>query len=98
MFQGANAFNGDVSKWNIARVTDMGFIFYQAESFNGDVSKSNTADVTSMGLMFTQATSFKGDVSKWNTAQVTSIHGMDVLWSRSYIHDSHVLSRQNVQR
>ena len=28
------AFNGDISKWDTAQVTDMSFMFYQASAFN----------------------------------------------------------------
>ena len=33
MFAGAAAFNGDISTWNVARVTNMVSMFYRAKSF-----------------------------------------------------------------
>ena len=33
MFASAAAFNGAISTWNVARVTDMGTMFYSAKSF-----------------------------------------------------------------
>ena len=36
---GASSFNGDLSKWNGAEVTDMNRMIAPASSFNGDLSK-----------------------------------------------------------
>ena len=76
MFCEASSFNGDVSKWNTAAVTDMSEMFSGASSFNGDVSNWNTAAVVDMVRMFHGASSFNGDVSKWNTAAVTTMTDM----------------------
>merc|ERR1712078_779516 len=46
MFNGASAFNGDISSWNTAAVTDMGFMFYQASAFNQDLSSWDVMAVT----------------------------------------------------
>ena len=48
MFRGATSFNGDVSNWNVAAVTNMQYMFQAATSFNGDVSNWNVETVTSM--------------------------------------------------
>ena len=34
MFNGAAAFNGDISKWDVSEVTDMSYMFWLAKSFN----------------------------------------------------------------
>ena len=36
MFYGGCVFNGDLSKWNVDRVTSMAAMFRQAPVFNGD--------------------------------------------------------------
>jgi surface protein len=38
MFFGAEAFNQDISKWDVSNVTDMGIMFNKAISFNQDIS------------------------------------------------------------
>ena len=46
MFYYARSFNGDISKWDVSRVTDMGNMFNGAESFDQTLCgmwKSSTA-------------------------------------------------------
>ena len=43
MFAPASSFNGDLSKWDVTKVTDMSLMFYGASSVNGDISKLNVA-------------------------------------------------------
>ena len=57
------SFNPDVSTWDVANVTDMRGMFYDAEVFNGDLSAWNVANVTDMGYMFYEAVVFNGDLS-----------------------------------
>ena len=38
MFFNAQVFNGDMSSWDVASVTDMNSMFLQAYAFNGDMS------------------------------------------------------------
>ena len=45
MFKQASDFNGDVSKWNTAKVTWMDSMFLKASKFNQDLSKWDTAKV-----------------------------------------------------
>ncbi len=37
-------FNGDISKWDVSKVTDMHSMFFKA-NFNGDISKWNVSNV-----------------------------------------------------
>ena len=48
MFDGATAFNGDVSKWQVGNVTNMSHMFSGATIFNGDLSKWDVSQVTEM--------------------------------------------------
>jgi len=51
VFQGfaqKSIFNGDISKWNTERVTNMYAMFYKASAFNQDIGSWNTAQVTTM--------------------------------------------------
>ncbi len=42
------SFNGDISMWDVSKVTTMYFTFLQASAFNGDTSKWDVAKVTTM--------------------------------------------------
>lgn len=68
-------FNGDISKWNVSNVEDMGFMFV-GSMFNGDISNWDTSNVEVMDLMFSYS-SFNGDVSKWNISKVRYGRGSD---------------------
>jgi surface protein len=79
VFQGfaqKSIFNGDISKWNTERVTNMYAMFYKASAFNQDIGSWNTAQVTTMQRMFHVASVFNGDISKWNTERVTNMYAM----------------------
>ena len=76
MFNGASSFNGDLSEWDVSRVTNMAHMFYSARSFNGDLSKWDVSAVTSMEHMFYSAKSFNTDLSKWDVSKVSSMWGM----------------------
>jgi surface protein len=58
MFNGASAFNQDLSGWNTGAVTSMQFMFNGASAFNQDLSDWNTGSVTNMGCMFQEALAF----------------------------------------
>jgi len=46
LFEGAAAFNEDLSKWDTSKVTNMWCMFMGARAFNHDLSKWNTSNVT----------------------------------------------------
>ena len=50
-FGGKSTFNGDISKWNTAKVTTMNNVL-SASAFNQDIGSWNTAKVTTMDAMF----------------------------------------------
>merc|ERR1719316_2649657 len=74
MFEGNSRFNGDLSKWDVSRVTGMSSMFGDS-SFNGDLSKWDVSQVTTMYGMFA-VSSFNGDLSKWDVSQVISMNEM----------------------
>ena len=53
------SFNGDISAWDVSRVTDMTRTFMQAKLFNCDISHWDVSRVTKMDHMFFEAASFK---------------------------------------
>ena len=58
IFFKASNFTGDISKWDVARVTDMNEMFAYASSFNGDLSKWDVSKTYTMRYMFYFAKSF----------------------------------------
>ena len=73
---GAKTFRGDISKWDVSRVTDMAEMFSSAPLFNGDLSKWDVSSVTSMNNMFFGSKSFNADVSSWDVSSVADMTGM----------------------
>jgi surface protein len=75
-FAKKEAFNGNITKWNTAQVTNMDGMFMVASSFNQDIGSWNTEKVTNMKNMFRSASAFNQDIGDWNTAHVTHMGGM----------------------
>ena len=89
LFSG-RSFNGDISEWNVSKVTNMSRMFEGDWSwgeetddwdddpfigFNGDISRWDVSNVTDMSRMFNCST-FNGDISQWNVSKVTDMSGM----------------------
>ena len=70
------SFNGDISKWDVSRVTDMSLMFHHEASFDGDLSKWDVSRVKTMSSMFYHASSFHGDLSRWDVSRVTNMDRM----------------------
>ena len=51
-FGAKSTFNGDISKWNTGKVTNMYSMFRDASAFNQDIGSWNTEKVTTMQLCF----------------------------------------------
>jgi surface protein len=71
MFNGAAAFNQDISSWNINSVANMSNMFSGASVFNADISSWDVTSVTAMGDMFSGAAAFNRDISGWNVGNAT---------------------------
>ena len=67
---GASEFNGDISKWDVFKTTNMNGMF------NGDISKWDVSRVANMDDMFYYARSFNGDISKWDVSRVINMNDM----------------------
>ena len=76
MFFGAASVNGDISKWDVSRVTDMGRLFASAVLFNCDLSHWDVSNVKDMVGMFRYAKSFDADLSKWDVSSVKNMNEM----------------------
>ena len=69
-------FNGDISKWEVSRVTNMNSLFSFATSFNSDISKWDVSNTKQMPNMFWFATSFNCDISNWDVSSVEHMSNM----------------------
>ena len=72
-FGGRSTFDGDISKWNTERVTDMGYMFLSASAFNQDIGNWNTEESDLYGIYVYSASAFNQDIGSWNTAKVTTM-------------------------
>ena len=89
MFLGADAFNQDISKWNVSRVNNMEQMFSGTDIFNnGDNTNINSgtgrtgingwdvSNVSNYRYMFNGAKAFNRDIDNWNTTIATNMERM----------------------
>lgn len=69
-------FNGDISHWNTASVTNFDETFRNNADFNANISSWDTSSTTSMNNMFDFATAFNQNIGSWDVGQVTSFNAM----------------------
>ena len=67
---------GDISNWDVSKVTNMSYMCLCDSSFNGDISNWDVSKVTNMSYMFRYAYSFNGDLSNWDVSNVTNMASM----------------------
>lgn len=72
MFRDAVKFNGNISTWNVSKVTDMAGMFSNAKVFNRALGSWDTSNVTNMALTFGGAAQFNQNINTWNTSKVTT--------------------------
>ena len=85
MFYNADAFNQDVSSWNVSSVTEMNYMFFGTALFNNGsttndglhpLTWTSTSVVEGMSNMFDGASVFNQDISSWNVSRVTNMGSM----------------------
>ena len=64
---------GNISVWDVSRITDMSFLFYGAHKFNRDLNSWDTSRVTTTAYMFYEARAFNQNLSGWSTEKVTNM-------------------------
>jgi surface protein len=75
-FQGATAFDQDISGWNTAAVTNMSSLFQGAVAFNQPIDGWNVSAVTNFDSMFEGATLFNQPIGGWNVSSATTMRAM----------------------
>ena len=76
MFNGATAFNQDISGWTVSSVSNMSSMFNGATAFNQDISGWTVTSVSNMSSMFNGATAFNQDISGWTVTSVSNMSSM----------------------
>ncbi len=76
IFYNKPEFNGDISLWDVSKVTNMYRILSAVPEFNGDISLWDVSKVTNMNQMFNSAEKFNGDISAWDVSSVTNMSNM----------------------
>jgi surface protein len=74
MFYDVKTYIGDVSNWDVSKVTNMTCIFCGCSN-PGDLSKWDMSKVIDMSYMFTDCSNIP-DLSKWDVSKVIDITGM----------------------
>jgi surface protein len=72
----ANAFNSDISTWDVSQVNDMRYMFSESRKFNHDLSKWDVSNVNRMDGMFRKASAFNKDISGWDVSNVSDMSEM----------------------
>ncbi|MBF4519046.1 BspA family leucine-rich repeat surface protein [Flavobacterium sp. ANB] len=78
MFNNCSTLNAptNINSWNVANVSSMKDMFYQATAFNQNISNWNVSAVTNMSSMFTKASTFNQNIGSWNISAVTDMNTM----------------------
>jgi surface protein len=71
-----DAFNVDISSWDVSSVVIMEGSFRQAINFNQDLSNWNVSNVNNMNNMFREADNFNGDISTWDVSNTNDMGSM----------------------
>lgn len=84
MFGNAAYFNGDISKWDVSKITNMLSMFNcsfaanlgQFSEFNVNIGGWDVSSVTNMQAMFLSALVFNQDIGSWDVSNVTNMSQM----------------------
>ena len=76
LFLGEEAFNQDISNWDVSNVNDMREMFRNAASFNQPIGVWDVSNVTRMGSMFYGANTFNQPIETWEVSNVNNMYSM----------------------
>jgi hypothetical protein len=68
---------GDISKWNVSNVNDMGYMFVGTD-YDGNLSEWDVSNVKNMEEMFKRSefTGNNGDISGWVLENINNVNRM----------------------
>ena len=64
---------GNISNWDVSKVTDMSRVFFKATNFDSNINNWDVSNVTDMGGMFYHASAFNQDIGTWDVSNVTNM-------------------------
>jgi surface protein len=70
IFDNAQAFNQDISSWDMSSATDMEGMFTNATAFNQNIGSWNTAKAIEMAQIFKGATAFNQNLGSWSVGRL----------------------------
>jgi surface protein len=71
----SNAFNVDISNWDVSKVKRMDHMFALTTGFNQPIGKWTTSSLESMHYMFSKNETFNQPLADWDTSKVTTMRG-----------------------
>lgn len=94
----ATTYGFPINKWDVSKLTDLSYVFWNLSTFNEDVSCWDTSNATNMRSMFAGATKFNQDLSSWDIKRVnrmcymffraSSFNHDLTTWDLTNIHDT----------
>ena len=87
-------FNGDISRWDVSKVTNMSCMFHQCKKFNCDISDWNVSNVKDMDGMFIWCKSFEQNLDNWDVSNVKHIYNAFLNCPTQPEWYNHILKRQ----
>jgi len=76
MFNTAEAFDQDISGWNMEKVENTSGMFQNAKAFNKYIGDWSMGNVTNTSYMFNNAIAFNQDIGNWIMRNVVDITNM----------------------
>ncbi len=73
---GIGLHNGDISNWDVSKVTDMSQMFYAARNFNQALNNWDVSSVKDMSRMFFDAKKFNQALNNWDVSNATDMKSM----------------------
>jgi len=80
MFMDCDAFNQDISHWDVSTITDMSDMFERTATFNQPLDAWDVSNVQNMEAMFLDALAFNQDLNNWD---VSSVNFMNETFARA---------------
>jgi len=72
-FSSATAFNHNIARWDVSKITDLSLAFFSASSFNQNLGDWNVARVTTLQRTFEGASVFDQSIDGWNVLAVNTM-------------------------